>query len=758
MNPMRWQMATTSAILLATLSTGWSQAWLKSPEIGYVYPAGGQAGTTVEVTVGGQYLRNSTACLSGEGIDAEVTVVLGKPPFKIFSKCRELRRKVTKELREEAKDGNRPAPGEGKRRFLAMAKAEGITEVQIEEVRIAVARQKDDKAQLNPQLEEMARLRVTIDKDAEPGLRELRLRTRNGLSNPIRFCVGTLPERSEAEPNDEDEPTEVASLPAVLNGQIMPGDVDRFAIRAKKGQQLVIHVSARVLTPYLADAVPGWFQPVVSLHDAQGRELAFADDHRFDPDPVMVYRIDADGTYTLAIRDAIWRGREDFVYRMAVGELPFVSSIFPLGGRVGQSTTVEVTGVNLPKAQRRIDLAPAEQGVHAVRAHTRRHASNAMPFAADDLPEMAETERDGDAPTRIELPRIVNGRIDVQGDRDVYRFRGRKGQAIVAEVRARRLGSPLDSLVTLTGPNGEVLATNDDHVDKGEGLATHHADSWLTATLPADGAYSLSIADTQDKGGDAYAYRLRVSEPRGDFALRIVPSAINARAGQSTVVKVFALRRDGFDGPIDVRLVEPPDGFELSGGTIPPGADHARLTLTLPPKIGPDAPPIRLAMEGVATVGEREVVRKAVAADDRMQAFIYRHLVPAESWLVVASRGPRAPIWTLDAPTPVTLAAKGTTTFRIRTDRWNPKNGLHLVLDEPPEGIALRGVKQVKDGFDVTVAVRADKVKPGLRTNLLFEAFNEFTPRAGAAKGKTRRTAIGYVPAIPVVVGQGQGK
>jgi hypothetical protein len=32
-------------------------------------------------------------------------------------------------------------------------------------------------------------------------------------------------------------------------------------------------------------------------------------------------------------RDALYRGREDFVYRIAIGELPFVTDIFPLGGR-----------------------------------------------------------------------------------------------------------------------------------------------------------------------------------------------------------------------------------------------------------------------------------------------------------------------------------------------------------------------------------------------------------------------------------------
>jgi hypothetical protein len=46
--------------------------------------------------------------------------------------------------------------------------------------------------------------------------------------------------------------------------------------------------------------------------------------------------------------DAIYRGREDFVYRIAVGELPFVTSIFPLGGTTGAQTTIEANGWNLP--------------------------------------------------------------------------------------------------------------------------------------------------------------------------------------------------------------------------------------------------------------------------------------------------------------------------------------------------------------------------------------------------------------------------
>ena len=46
-------------------------------------------------------------------------------------------------------------------------------------------------------LAEVATLSVTIDADAEPGPRQLRLDTPVGLTNPVVFMVGQLPEFSE---------------------------------------------------------------------------------------------------------------------------------------------------------------------------------------------------------------------------------------------------------------------------------------------------------------------------------------------------------------------------------------------------------------------------------------------------------------------------------------------------------------------------------------------------------------------------------
>ena len=88
-------------------------------------------------------------------------------------------------------------------------------------------------------------------------------------------------------------------LPAVVNGQILPGSTDLYRFAARRGQKIVVAVEARELIPYIADGVPGWFQAAVSVRDAKGRELAYADHFRFQPDPVVCVEIPDDGEYVV---------------------------------------------------------------------------------------------------------------------------------------------------------------------------------------------------------------------------------------------------------------------------------------------------------------------------------------------------------------------------------------------------------------------------------------------------------------------------
>jgi hypothetical protein len=187
----------------------------------------------------------------------------------------------------------------------------------------------------------------------------------------------------------------------------------------------------------------------------------------------------------------------------------------------------------------------------------------------------------------------------------------------------------------MTDATGRQLAFNDDHEDKGTGLSTHHADSWISATLPVGGVYYLCLSDAQHKGGSEYAYRLRISPPRPDFELRVVPSGVNLRGANSAPLTIYALRKDGFAGEIALAIRNPPAGFTLSG-SVPANQDKATVTLSAP--ASPLKDPINLSLEGRATIDGQPVVRPAVPAEDMMQAFAYRHLVPAQELKVIVSK------------------------------------------------------------------------------------------------------------------------
>jgi hypothetical protein len=259
-----------------------------------------------------------------------------------------------------------------------------------------------------------------------------------------------------------------------------------------------------------------------------------------------------------------------------------------------------------------MDLREKRPGVYKV--------AGARPFQAESLPEVLEKEPNDTAvrAQRVKLPIVVNGRVGRPDDEDVYRVEGRAGEVLVAEVMARRLDSPLDSLLKMTSAAGRQLAFNDDEDDKSAGLETHHADSRITITLPANGAYHIHLGDAQHRGGPEYAYRLRISAPRPDFDLRVTPSAINTAGGLTVPITVHAIRKDGFSGEIRLALKDPPRGISLAGAVLPAGRDDVRLTLSVAPQPQLQREPLSLQVEGRATIGGGDVARPALPVEDMM--------------------------------------------------------------------------------------------------------------------------------------------
>lgn len=711
-----------AAVALAAAAAAPAQ---RRPEIGYVLPAGCRRGTTVEVEVGGQALRGVRgARVSGPGVHVEM-----------LGHIRPLTPREVNELREEARKlvaGSRRSgrPG-GRRSRRSLQPQDPEAALRLAEIQTILATR---APRLRTEaLAEIVRLRVHVDAGAPTGARELRLVTPTGVTRPLPFYVGELPEIREREPQGpsllrmrrvlrpEAPPPDPAfenhcRPPVVVNGQIYPGDVDLFRFHARAGRRMDISVRARALVPFLADAVPGWFQPVISVRDAQGKEIASADDFRFDPDPVLSFVPAQDGDHVLEIRDALCRGREDFVYRITIGE-----------------------GL----ARREPAGAVAVPTVHgALRAEE-----------PDDTRSQARP---------ISLPALVEGCLERPADRDMFRFRAGRGHRIVAEVLARAAGSPLDARLVLADAQGRVVATADDR-DESVGLLTHHADPILDLRTPAAGDWFLAVEDVCRRGGPEFTYRLRVGPPRPDFDLFVTPSGVGVPPGGHAPLTVIARRHGSLRGPIDLRLRDAPEGFAIAGARIPAGADRVTITVSAPRTR--QEPIVAVHIEGVARAGEHTLVRRAVPVDDWMQAFVYHHLVPARELLVRVGGGRPWPALRIATESPVSIPRGGEVRLRVLGAPAGFERRIRLSLLAPPPGISLRGPLPSEAGrsaFDL--ALRASgEVRADAAGNLIVAV--QAAPAAGGrgSRQATRRRGsrarvLGVLPAIPFRVAEAEAR
>jgi len=137
-------------------------------------------------------------------------------------------------------------------------------------------------------------------------------------------------------------------------------------------------------------------------------------------------------------------------------------------------------------------------------------------------------------------------------------------------------------------------------------------------------------------------------------------------------------------------------------------------------------------------------------ADDRMQAFLWRHLVPAQQFLaMVRGRGGRQPALSLETAEPLHLVPGSTADARGVAEGGTLPRRLRLELSDPPPGLSLASFGWLPDGLVVTV--QADSpAEPGTAGNLIVEAWIEPPP---ADDNKPRRPWLaGILPPIPFEV------
>ena len=464
---------------------------------------------------------------------------------------------------------------------------------------------------------------LAIDPDAPLGIQQMRIVTPYGVSNAQNFVVGNLPEINENEATEAAEKSNYLELPVTVNGEITSiDDQDSFSFNLKKDAKLICEVTAqRIGSP---------LDSYLILQDANGAEVANSGQGN-GLDSLLNYTALETGKYTLHIRDIRYKGGNGFRYRLSIGELPYLETIFPLGGQRGTDNPIAVTGANLETVNAiQVSInAETPPGQQTLRVKTASGlTSNPHPFSIGSLAEMGESEPNNTAEkaSAVNTPITINGKIDKSGDVDRFAFEIKQPQLLVFEVEALRLSSQLDALLTLYGAEKrmEVSAT-DMEVSKGAEKEqvlmvnddTSGSDARIEWNFTEAGKYSVAIRDLNNQGGDAYSYRLNIRPLEPDFMLSAVvldsqnrPSGLDSprvSRGGTFTLQVNVNRLDRLSGPIRLHCPTLPKTFEVSPAVVEIGQNKALLTVTAPWDAPLGLMPFSVA--GACAVGNRQVER-----------------------------------------------------------------------------------------------------------------------------------------------------
>ena len=282
---------------------------------------------------------------------------------------------------------------------------------------------------------------VDVSADAEIGPVTFRLLTPLGTSPEGRFLIEPYyGESADREPDDTPETAVETFLPAILTGAISrPGDVDYFKIQVRAGQEIAFQNNAASIGSQL--------QPVVTIFDADLHELRTFGENGGVEQLQYAHRFAKVGTYYIRIADYQQSGRASNTYRIIAGEFPLLSRAWPMGIRRGATTNLALHGSHVAP-RLKVETPKDSEDTATLRPD---HAFNQLKVALGDEPEI---ESQGGA---IQVPVTINGRIDKPGAANQYRFHARKGEQLVLEVNARRLGSDLDSFLEVLDANGRPI-------------------------------------------------------------------------------------------------------------------------------------------------------------------------------------------------------------------------------------------------------------------------------------------------------------
>lgn len=570
--------------------------------------------------------------------------------------------------------------------------------------------------------------RLTVPATVAVGAYPIRVQTDDGVSGPLLFSVGQLPQVAEAEDNGRFETAQaIATTPAVVEGRVAGNDVDFYRFAGKKGSRIVVDA--------LCARIGSGVDPSLRLSQTTParRFVAAADDTPgLLTDARLVAELPEDGDYVVEISDSRYAGGGRPVYRLVIGEVPIAEEVFPLGGRDGETVGFELRGGTFPDMRPAVArVVPAPHMIsHWARFTADGHdVESVRPLTVSSLPEVREPADPAANPVRVAAPSVLNGRIDPPGDEDRFVVATSPGAKLKIRIEASRLGSSLDAVLQVLKPDGGVVATVDDQTSPGPTRNGAQAkivdlDPQILATVPADvHELTLVIRDLEKRGGVGFPYRIIVEPSVPTFDLALDASDANVPRGGSAVVGV-TLARQGYDGPVTLTVLNPPAGLTFRPGNVAAGQASGHLSLSAAADASFSAADLQIVGEAQGPNGpiRRVARRRDVFAQ---QEYLATNVLDRDS-LVTAPAAPG--VVAIEAPAEPVEAVHGqsaTVTVKILRSA-GADAAMDLTALPLPSGLTAAAVKVAEKADQATIGVAVAPAAPlGLNT-IAFQAKGKF--------------------------------
>jgi hypothetical protein len=557
--------------LLALLASACTALAQQAPSAGYVFPAGGKAGSTVEVKLGGQDWT---------------------PDVQFFLHLNDKERdRFYPSIDWSSKNADKPFQVRD-RAGLQVVGAPSAVLMHEPPYWFGIKSYANDA----PLMREVS-ARFVLPADLPTGPIRWRVANANGASNCGVFIVSHGNEIIENE--NRTQPQNVPNLPVTISGRLQRiEEVDTYRITAERSGPITCDLMARRLG---SD-----FHGVLEVRDADQRVIAEAVDTE-GVDPALTFIAEKGKTYVISVRDLDHRGYRSMTYRLALTPGPRVLAALPAAGKRGETRSVEFVGTGVATGQPKLENvtrtvtfpAANDIGKYSYRLETAFGTAPEFPLLLSDVPEFVESEMKAQ---RLAIPSAVTARLPGASNR--YSFAGTKGDMLNIVADARKLGSPLDLALSVVGPDGKELASADDRPGT--------TDPRLSVTLPADGVYQINVTDMSGATSTPSAiYRLAIERAPPDFHLSM-PALLNVPIGGDGKLTINVAREGGFKEPIALTVAGLPAGVSIGGELIIPAAAN---TLVLPLTCTKNAPASAALVQitGSAKLGPRTLLRTAYA-------------------------------------------------------------------------------------------------------------------------------------------------